>query len=321
MVVIELDGVKGGPYTELFSPVIAEAQERDLHVPKAEPRVRVVNATTGAGIPNASVIARNIYYPPDSTDEDGEAQKTVVSLKLVTDATGVAWLPPLRQGSLELQATAEGYLPMPQPVEERVDGATNQGFEIPLEPVGETVALRLRLPDGAPATRADVSLVESLATGASVFTARADGEGLVQATRKQAGFLLVKHPAAGFLVREWPPQSGDEEAEWVLPAPAGQPLTIQVVDATGQYAVANAELALWVQDQRLAGATLAWLTGSPAEADNIGSWTAANLPRGPVTVLAWGPRVRDEARSGRLDAQASAAEPPWPNPVVVRAIE
>jgi len=320
MVVIELDGVKSGPYTELFSPVIAEAQERDLHVPKAEPRVKVVDTTTGKGIPNASVIARNIYYPPEATDEDAEAQKIVVSLKLVTDVTGVAWLPPLRQGSLELQVTAEGYMPMPQPVEERVEGTANQTFEVPLEPVGETVALHLRLPNGEPATRADVSLVDSLESGESMFTERADGEGVVHAPRKQAGFLLIKHPAAGFLVREWPPQSGDEEPEWVLPAPAGQALTIQVVDASGQNAVANAELALWVQNQRLAGATLAWLTGTSL-ADTYGAWTATNLPRGPVAVLAWGPRVRDEAWSGRLDAQASEAEPPWPNPVVVRAIE
>jgi hypothetical protein len=68
---------------------------------------------------------------------------------------------------------------------------------------------------------------------------------------------------------------------------------------------------------------LAWLTGARPFADPSGTWQGANLPRGPVAVLAWERECpsRAEVSAGHLDAQATAFAYPWPDPVEVRALE
>jgi hypothetical protein len=202
-----------------------------------------------------------------------------------------------------------------------VEGKTDQTFEVLLEPVGATVPLRLWLPGGAPAAGAEVMLVDSLATGRSLFAGRTDGEGVVRLPREPAGIALARHPAAAFLVREWQPQEGQEEPAWDLPPAAERPLAIQVKDASGENAAPDAELALWVAGRRLSGGVLVWLTGAPPLADASGSWTGAHLPRGPVSILAWERPRRAQVGVGNLDAQATAVAYPWPDPVEVRALE
>ncbi|MCP4546607.1 MAG: hypothetical protein GY835_09105 [bacterium] len=165
-------------------------------------------------------------------------------------------------------------------------------------------------------------LVNSLVEGKDLFFSRANGEGCVEPPRSAAGgYLLVKHPAAAFLIREWLPRVGESELSWDLPAASDRPLLIHVKDAWGEDAVPNAELALWVDGWRLSGRTLAWLTGAPGRADRNGFWTVTNLPRDTVAVLAWELRMRDEAYAGRLDSQAVDVEYPWPESVEIHAIQ
>lgn len=306
-VVILQEGKRGARYADIFSPPIAESAERDFQLEDAEDMARVVDAVTGAGIPGAAVLLQNPgqerkslaggYFVAGPTDEDGRTPLPFPSLK-----------------SLELRAMAEGYLPMKEPV--RFTGReAAEVFEVRLQPLGKPVELRLRLPDGTPAAGAQVSLLDLPGTEARLFTAGTNAEGVVEPPR-QPGLLLIKHPAAGFLVREWRPGDGDEAVEWSLPSAAGRPLTVQVRDASGKGA-AGAELALWVGGRHLSGPTLQWLTGSHHLTDATGLWSGRNLPRGPVHILAW----RAGTNPAEQDPQPTAVPFPWPDPVEVQAVE
>lgn len=322
---IELDGVDRVPYFDFFLPAVAVSREIDFHLPDGDFRVRVVDAVTRKGISKASVEIRNTYVPTeDDTRDRAEKREKAVFQSTKTGETGEARLPPLRAGTLEIRASAEGYARMSQATKAQIlDVDADQTFEVLLEPVGETVSLRLHLPSGAPASGAQVLLVDSLAVGKDSFSARADENGLVQLPRMQSGILLARHPAAAFLVRVWQPKEEEREVEmeWSLPQAADRPLVLQVRDSSGTHAAARADLALRVDGRRLSGGLLAWLAGTEPRADAHGFWTGKNLPRGPVQVLAWDSRSREEVLTGQLDSQATLVTFPWSDPVEVRIVE
>lgn len=304
-VAVLLEGARE-PYLEIFSPEIAESRELDIHLPKGDLRARVVDAVTGEGIPGVAVSLLH-----------GDVATVGYSLDLPTDETGTVQLPLLRPGTLEIHASAEGYSQR-RPVQAKVDGRTDQVFEVRLEPFGEKVALRLLLPSGAPAAGAELLLLDSLETELSLASLRADGEGMAEAPR-HAGLLLIKHRAAGFLVRPWRPREGEVEMEWSLPAPAD--LTVRARDASGRNAAAQTGLTLWVEGHRLSGPALSWLTGTDFQTDASGLWVGRNLPQSPVEVLAWVRSAGERARKGKLDALATGVPYPWPKVVEVRAVE
>jgi hypothetical protein len=316
---IVLDGVERTPYFDFFSPSIAESRQLDFHLPDGDFQVRVLDAVTGKGIPKASVTLRNGFQ---MEEEDSEKKERAVFQSSKTDDTGVVRLPPLRAGTLDLRASADGYSKSSQELKAQIlDENAEQTFEIRLEPLGETVAVRLRLPDGAPASGAQVMLVDSLAAGNALFSAAAQGDGLVRPPRQQKGVLLIRHPAAAFLVRDWSPREDEGGVEWALPPAADRPLMLQIRESTGRSVAPRADLALWIEGRRLSGGLLAWLAGSAPMADVNGYWMAKNLPRTPVQILAWGPRVQEDARAGNLDSQATGVPFPWPDPVEVRALD
>jgi hypothetical protein len=322
---IELPGVKAAPYLDFFAPAIEESQELDFHLSDAEIRVRVTDATTGKGVEKASVHLRNSYVipgDPEADDEELRKDRTKgVFQSVTTDETGTAWLPPLRRGSIELTAVAKGYARMKEPLKVEIpDERVDQSFEVRIEPEGAAAALRLRLPNGAPAANAEVMLVKSLSEPSPLFNGRADAEGVVEPPAGAAGVLLAKHPAAAFLVREWQPQESQEDLEWALPAP-GPPLTVLVRDSSGRSVAPQAELALWAGGRRLSGMALSWLTSRSPATDPNGTWRAANVPAGPLAILAWGIGMRQEAEAGTLDGQATEVGVPWPEVVEVRVVE
>ena len=301
LALLVIEGAGGEFDVRRFSPALADSRELDIHLPDNDLRVKVVDAATGEGVAGASV---SLFH-----------QETEATHLEVTDDAGVARLSSLGSGALEIQALAKGYLPPREPVWVEVDGKKDQDFEVRLDPLGETVALHLTLPNGAPAAGAEVWLAMTL-EGPPLATASANGEGVVELPR-QAGVLLAKHRAAAFLVRPWRPHEGEQEVEWAFPDASGRPLTVQVRDSAGKGL--RSELALWIGGNRLAGSMLAWLTDTDSRTDSNGVWSGRNLPQAPVGILAWEPASTD--RSEDLSGEATGVPFPWPEPVEVRAVE
>jgi hypothetical protein len=318
---IVLDGVQGEPFVEYFNPFIDTSGERDFEVPETRFRVRVVDQKTRRGLRKASVSVRNTYLQKESGLGAALGERAVLQVA-TTDEEGWAVLPPLRPGSVEVWASADGYLPTPDPVQATI-GVEEKGersLVIPLDPAGDEVKVHLLLAQGAAAANADV-LVADVTRGSMLFSASGDAEGFLRIPRRYTGVLLVKHPAAGCFVREWTP--GEEASiEVRLPLPAAQQLQVRVIDARGA-AVPGAMLALWIQGQKLSGGVLGFLTGGPPRANQGGYWTAKGLPAGPVAVLAWSshPQAQAPGMGGLLDSQAVAVTSPWPPLVEIRLAE
>ncbi|MES1241001.1 MAG: carboxypeptidase-like regulatory domain-containing protein [Acidobacteriota bacterium] len=321
---IALDGVDRTPYFDFFRPTLSRSKELNFHLADGDFRVSVVDADTGKGIPGAAVNLRNTFFQDRGRDEDeapqgtstGKNERAVFQTATAND-TGVVLLPPLREGTLEIRASAKGYAEQRDPLKVQIlDDGAEQTFSVRLDPVHDKVEIQLRLPTGAPAVGAELMLLDSLQAGKSLFSARADAQGLVTLPRQQPGFLLIKHPAAAFLVRTWRPE--DEELELMLPSSADRPLRVWVRNESGEGVAANAELVLWVDGHRISGAVLAWLAGSSPMADSNGVWIGRNLPRTALKVLARSPR-----RSGAEgpDSEGVAVEYPWKDVVEVRAAD
>ncbi len=318
---IELSGVDRAPYVDFFMPALDQSRDLDFHLPDGTFQARVLDAATGRGVPRATVDLRNGFFEESEDGGAGKREKAVFQ-SAVADDTGTALLPPMREGTLEIRASAKGYSRMREPLKAQVlDDRADQTFEIRLDPIGDSVAVHLLLPGGVPAAGADVVLLDSLASGRELFAAKADADGAVEPPRKQVGWLLVKHPAAGSSVRPWQPSDDEGELEWTLPPAADRPLTLRVTDGSGLQAAPRAEVAVWVEGRRLSGSTLAWLVGASPLADPNGYWIGRNLPPGPVSVLAWSGRAREDAWAGRLDAKATAVPYPWPHAAEIRAEE
>jgi hypothetical protein len=325
---VALEDSEEAPYVDVFWTAIARDRELDFHLPDVDFTARVLDATTGMGIQQAAVTIRNTFEVADEGPDLNQVGKDteherVISQSVVADETGVARLPPLRQGKVEIGASAEGYEELLKPVEAEVlDQSTAQEFIVRLQPIGSTESLRLRLPGGGPAAGAEVLLVDSLATGNALISAQADAEGRVDLPRNRAGsVVLIRHPQTAFLVREWLPHDGEDEVVADLPQAAGLPLLVAVKDASGERPDPQAGVALWVYGWRLGGFTLGWLTRTRPMADFNGFWTVTNLPPVPVEILVWGLRQRDEAAAGNLDSQAVGVAYPWPEPLEIRAID
>lgn len=309
------------PYLHLFRPEIDKSRELELRVPRGEFSVRVVDAATRRGIPEAVVNVRNEYLPTDSADivdEQARQSAMVVSAHAhTTDSNGEAELAPLHGGSLELRAQAKGYEPQSRPLKRAVvDPDGSAVFEIALTPAETGPRLRLLLASGEPAAHARVRLVAHGSSAAASFDGQADADGNVSLPRG-GGILLVRHPSAGALASTWPIgslEAGDEAQVVQLPRPARRPLVVKGVLGR-DVAVAWADVTLWLFGLRLSGTPLAWLTGTSAGTNAAGFWSAANIPEVPVSILLSAAQGRAETATGLLDGQAKQLPYPWP-PVV-----
>lgn len=312
---------EAAPYADFFSPPIRENRELSFRLLDVENRVEVRDARTGEPIAGAQVTARNEYEEHDEALERA-VEKAVVQ-RVETDAEGVALLPPLRSGWVEVEGKADGYLPVAEPVRREVtDPSEDLEVQLALEPVSESTEVRLRLPDGGPAAGAEVMLAGSAAGETVLFTGSADSEGTVRVPGGPAGsVLLARHAGAGGGVRGWPPRAGEGRVDWSLPKAAPSALSVEVRSPSGEQAVGQARLALWVDGYRLSGIGLAWLTRSRPHSGPNGFWVGQNLPPRPVSVVAWRRGLTGQALAGELDTLATEIPYPWPSPAVVHAVE
>lgn len=315
---VTLDESDVAPYVDFFSPPITADRELDFHLLDVTNRVDVVDARSGEPLPAARVTVRNEYE-----EYDDQLERTVekaTAQRMETDADGVALLAPFRQGSVEVSATAEGYMPSEPLHREVPDPAEDNDFRIALEPLGDAVEVHLGLPSGAPAVGAEVLLLGAPG-GSTLFAGGADADGHVQVPRPAGGAtLLIRHPEAGGMVRQWPLSAETDRVTWSLPPAAPQPLTLEVRTPSGEGPARQAEVALWLDAHRLSGTALVWLANTRPFTDPNGHWVGHNLPPEPLAVLAWSRNLGAEAAAGDLDTLATEIAYPWPSPAVVRAV-
>jgi hypothetical protein len=278
----------------------------DFNLPDTHYSARVRSAANGRPIANASVILNNTWDSADHGDEN-------VVQNVITDERGEAVLPALRSGSVEITAEAKGFR-RAENASYAVEADSSRTLEVALTPIEETHTLRIQLPDASPA--ADAELLVTTGSGdATLWRGRTDAAGEVELPQLNAGsLLLVRHPRAASGVRVC---RGDEATTWTL-APPLEPLTLRI---ERRETARPAQLTLWFGDTAVRSTALAFLTWSSSASDRDGLWTARNLPRQPLRILAWQKSDPVAVAAGAFDALSTIAPYPLPNGFTVRAIE
>ncbi len=182
-------------------------------------------------------------------------------------------------------------------------------YEVRLQPVGETVAIRLRSKDGKP-----ISTAELWAVGAThgiqrpLWRGQSNAEGVAAVPRNIDGAtLLIRSPVTASAVRPFDADSSNREIVLGAPAPA-----IQL------NAAPRTRIALWIDGVRVTGPAVTFLTWSSEVSDAEGKWSATNLPAQPLRLLAWRRAAEHEIAEGLRDAHAMMIPYPWPAAVTLQ---
>jgi len=330
---VELTDSPHVPWLDVFMPPIRRSQELDVDIADAEIVVRVLDAATRRPVPDAAVAVKNEYFDPEDEGRDpewgersaeqGRRRGKMLARTYRADEEGRARLAPPRPGRLEIFPSAPGYHDSREAAQvlEIEDPPRDREVEVLLHPIGETVKLTLALPDGSPASGAEVMLVDSLWRGKVLFHGRVGDAGVVEIPSEHSqGALLLKHPAAASAAIDWREWAAKGEARWRFAAAAETALVLEVTDPAGEEPVRGARVALFLDGRRISGMPLRWLFEGPVGTDSNGHWTASRLPRSGVRVLAWESTVDQEATAGGLDNFALNVEYPWPSTVEVRVV-
>jgi 5-hydroxyisourate hydrolase-like protein (transthyretin family) len=293
------------PFTDTVR--IHESRALDVTIPRARYRVHVLNQDTGQPVPEARVTLTNTWQDP----VEGRRRSM---LQLTTDATGEALLPPLRAGTVDLRADAEGYLTATVENQPVADGKEEVRLEVRMHASGSASEVKVVLPGGAPAAGADWIAVKGERV---VLHGTVPESGTIQVPNALEGALLVAHHQAATGLRIAAGQGG---ATWPL-LPIAPPLTIHAVDASGQPA-GSAPIVVWTAGQRLSGVALAFLVGTGDATSIDGTWLGRNLPAAPLRILINKRGTSAAAiESGAFDAVAQQVPYPWPGSVTVRIAE
>jgi hypothetical protein len=179
----------------------------------------------------------------------------------------------------------------------------------------DTSAVRIALPNGAPAAGAEAV---AFAQGAmAAWRGTTDNTGRLQIPNRFRGaFIVIRHREAAsaavlfddvLLARE----------DIRLQAPA----TELHVKAEGEN-IANPAVVIWLNGVRLDGFTTAFAVWAPLPfVDHTGVWRARNLPTSDVRVLVTPPPNLERVRTGALDAVFTTVRFPWTGVVPVRITE
>lgn len=300
----------GAPSHQDFVRIDESTTTRDFRIPRTHYRVSVVDADTGTPIARAMVTSFNTWIDP----KEGRRR---AGRPVFADAKGVAELPPMRPGEIEVHAAAPGY-----------SGGEPQRFVVPegdtaedrpallfrLKSMGKGQRARVLLPNGAPASGARLLACTDAPPARVLWQGLASAGGEVEIPEIVDGaVLLVRHPAAGSLVRRW---SRSQAEPLALPA-AAAPVVAKVLRADEKPA-RFVEITAWINGVALGSTALSFLTDQPPSTDRDGVWTARNLPAAPIRLLATA-RAPQDPRA--VEALAKSVEHPWPASVVLRVIE
>lgn len=329
---IELKERAGKYFYEFFPQRIEAAGERDFRLPDTEVQVKLVDAATGQGVPEAALRLRNSYRLVDKTGQPiapktaGAAPPTSsVAQAEKTGKNGEATFYYLRPGEVEIGAVAEGYKPADAPLRLAIaEGSKKHQVEIRLQPQAKKAGLLILLPDGRPAAGANVRLLAKLEPFELLASATAGKDGRARLPEEMAGaWIGIHHPEGAFHLGRWQPAGAPNNAEIKLEKAAEKPLVVRATIAGEK--LAYAEVVLWAGGQRLATQLLYQLTGAKPMTDEEGIFTAAtSLPRGAVKILVFSrqdPGRADQARTGRHDDRAAEIPYPWPPLVEVEGLD
>jgi len=295
---------QSAPFRQLIA--VDDSGTFDFNLPDTHYTARVRSAADGRPIANASVILNNTW---DSADHGREN----VVQNVTTDERGEAALPALRSGSIEVTAEAKGFR-RAESASYAVEADSSRTLEVALTPIEVTHTLHIELPDGSPAADAEL-LATTHAGGTTLWRGRTNPAGEIDLPELDAGsLLLIRHPRAASSVRVC---RGDEATTWTL-APPLEAFTLRIE----RHELAKpAQLTMWFGDVPVRGAALAFLTWSSPASDRDGLWTARNLPRQPVRILAWQKSDPVAVAAGAFDALSTVAPYPLPNGFTLRAID
>lgn len=287
---------------------LSSAQRVDIRVPLTKVLVQVTDAATNQPVADAEVTTFNRW-------EDPQSGKGTASHAVTTDAAGVARLAPLTPGTAEIHVHATGYF-KDDPITITVPDL-ERTVAVKLRPTGATSVLRIALPNGAPASEAEVMVVADTGGWKNLWSGRADAQGVANVPRALSGaIILARHPAAAGVARRF---EDLPEQEYRLRLPSPQPLMVKT-ERRGDVA-GNVAITIWFDGLPLTGSALEFLLRSPAMVPNSGFWTASNLPRAPIRILASSGLIDDQIVKGAFDALATIVPEPSPNPVVLSVVD
>ena len=298
---VTLAGRNGPPFLDAFREIF-DSGTVDFHVPGTDYRVRVRDKTNGKGIEGARVLVGSLWK-----DESGGSRRE--TQRVVTDASGLALLPPLRTGELVVDVQADRYA-RGEPLRAVVDDPRRE-LDIWLEPLPATGQLRLLLPNGSPAAHAEVWALDAALK--ALWRGSFDGEGVLEVpTIAEGALLLLRHPDGASTVRRWP--SSDRSVTWSLGTPA-EPLTV-VAEELSRDPAQGAHVVLWLDGIKLSGPALALATWSVPMTDQNGAWVGRNLPMGSLRLLVVGRDRYDAIATTAFDTVSRQIEYPWSGRVV-----
>lgn len=325
-VTVELTGVEQAGWSDFFPAPLAETTELNFDLPGADNQVRVLDQSTREGIGGAQVVYRNRFSPAQGESGDapealsGPTQRAIAQI-VVTGEDGVAHLPPLREGYLEVRASAEGYQSLREAVRVPVlDPSDAIALEISLVKAEGSGRLKVLLPSGEPAAGAEFQILEALQSAHPTIAGRLDAGGAASLPRGwRGGVVLVRHTAAGSVAQSRVPSEDSEEVVVQLPPRSPYPLRIRVAAGGAGDPLALERLAVATDAGYVAGGPLRWLFGPRNEVGGLIS--LSNLPAGPVRLVAWGAARQAEGLAGALGDLAIDVPWPWPQAVEATPIE
>lgn len=293
--------------------VDADTSTLDFRIPRTNYRVAVLDRETGKPIVRASVGFLNRWNDPDvGARSHGRA--------VLTDESGIATLPPLHAGDVEVRVGASGYRDAEVVRFVAAEGEpvrTPPVIEVRLEAAGRGEQVQFVLPDGSAAAGAALMIVGDGVPSHPLFRGTTDANGAVAIPAGIEGsILLVRHPAAGTLVRRWTGRQAQDE-RWML-VPAAGPLLVRV-RASDETPVRFASIVLWVNGLPLSGPALIFLMDQAPQTDGEGIFTVRNLAPEPFRIVAL---RRGRQTAGEALAPLATLVPfPWPNAVVLRVLQ
>ena len=280
---------------------IDEDRTYDIVIPRNQIRIRTVSSSDGTALADVEVYA---------VSASGEAdQRERFFVKVLSEPSGLAKLPPIRPGQLEIHARKTGYRDATLSTTITKETA-EQDITIRLVSDAEPT-LTLMLPSGAVADHCDI-IVASESTGQILSSTVSDEAGRAAISHFGDELVIVRHPLAATDVM----RARDVRAlsEWRLRSP-GPSLHVHIVDA-GNEPVASATLTLFLRGFTLTGAALAAASHFASRSAVTGDWMFFHPPPDAIALLA-----RKTVSIPTVRGLATAIDFPWPGDVTIRVVD